>query len=430
MPSVPRNGLNWILQTGYSTALLFSRNELSSHASAAAYYFLLAIAPLILVLVSLLNTSLINYPELTSDLFAFLSQFNPQLNEDFFRRIGILQAQTAVSGLGLLGFLWTSRLIISSVQSAFGVIFPSSRSRNFFWSNLLSMVLVPGVLLLLLASAVFNVILRFLHSKIVQFFWLERLYDLLLSLSGLFLPVALVYALVFICYRFLPLTRPKTWHAALGAGLCTLAIFGMKTAFVHFVSLAKYHVVYGSLGAVIFLLLWVYMVFLVFFLFAQFVHVAGRIDIIALDRIIAARGHVGGVRQRLEELFFGRSERILARYARRYEPGEEIFKQGDSSFRIYYLLQGRVTLLETRDAAGERIVASIEPGQLFGEMAYLLKESQMFTARADGHAMLLNISPRVFENLLDHSPDAARMIITSMGKRLRQVARSGSASLQ
>lgn len=421
MFSLARNGLNWIMQAGYSTALLFSKNELSSHASAAAYYFLLALAPMILVVVSLLNTSLINYPELTADLFAYLSQFNAQLNEDFFRRIGILQAQSAVSGLGLLGFLWTSRLIISSMQSAFGVIFPSSRSRNFFWSNVLSMVLVPGVLTLLLLSAVFNIVIRFLHRQVEQFTWLERLYELLFSLSGLILPVALVFGLIFICYRFLPLTRPKTWHAALGAGLCTLSIFGLKTAFVQFVSLTRYHVVYGSLGAVIFMLLWVYLVFLVFFLFAQFVHVAGRIDIIALDKIIAPRGQSGGFRQRLEERLFGRSDRVLARYARRAGKGESIYKRGDRDTEIYFLLQGRIALINDQDRGSvEQPASVIEPGQVFGEMSYLLGEPRMYTARAEGEVMLLNISPQAFESLLEQSPDVARKIIASMGRRLRQ----------
>lgn len=90
--NVLHSGLSWTLQTDYSRAVLFSRNKLFSHASAAAYYFLLAIGPLILVLVSVLNTSLISYPELTAELFELLARFNPQLNEDFFRRIGVLQA--------------------------------------------------------------------------------------------------------------------------------------------------------------------------------------------------------------------------------------------------------------------------------------------------------------------------------------------------
>jgi membrane protein len=419
--------LNWILQTGYSTALLYSKNELSSHASAAAYYFLLAIAPMILVVVSILNTSLINYPELTADLFAFLSQFNEQLNEDFFRRIGILQAQTAVSGLGLLGFLWTSRLIISSVQSAFGVIFPSTRSRSFFWSNALSMVLVPGVLTLLLLSAVFNIVIRFLHQRVEQIAWMERLYDVLLSLSGLVLPVALVFGLIFVCYRFLPLARPGTWHAVLGAGLCTLAIFGLKTAFVHFVSLATYHIVYGSLGAVIFLLLWVYLVFLVFFLFAQFVHVAGRIDIIALDKIIAPQGEGEGLGSRLERSLFGRSRRIFFKYAKRVKDGELVFAQGDQDKEIYYLHQGRVEILRRQSEQEEPAsVAQIEQGQIFGEMAYLLGEGRTATARAKGEVELLLIPPKVFEGLLEQSPAVARKIIASMSRRLKQATRSGS----
>ena len=421
MASMVRGGLNWILQTGYSTVLLFSKNEMFSHASAAAYYFLLAIPPMILVLVSLLNTSLINYPELTADLFAFLSQFNEQLNEDFFRKIGILKAEPAIGGLGLLGFLWTSRLIISAVQSAFGVIFPSSRSRSFFWSNLLSMVLVPGVLVLLMLSALFNVVIRLLHQYVERFGWVERLYDLLLSLTGIALPLALVFGLIFICYRFLPLAAPKTRHAALGAGLCTLAIFGLKTVFMEFVSLARYHIMYGSLGVLIFMLLWVFLVFTVFLLFAQFVQVAGRIDIIALDKIISLQNNTGSFGQRLENALFRKSKRIYARYARQTGNGEFIFRQGDTDVEIYYLLGGQVEILADQpDAGALKHVATIEEGHIFGEMAYLLGENRMYSARARGDTELLRIPPGVFESLLGRNPAVARKIITSMGSRLKQ----------
>ena len=418
-----QRGLNWILQTGYSTVLLFSRNEMFSHASAAAYYFLLAIPPMILLLVSLLNTSLINNPELTAALFAFLSQFNEQLSEDFFRKIGILEAKTAVSGLGLLGFLWTSRLIISAVQSAFGVIFPSSLSRSFFWSNLLSMVLVPGVLVMLLLSALFNAAIRLLSRHLERFAWLERLYDLMLPLTGIFLPAALVFGLIFICYRFLPMAGPRSRDAALGAGFCTLSIFGLKALFMRFVPLAGYHIMYGSLGVVIFMLLWVYLVFTVFFLFAQFVQVAGRIDIIALDKIISLQDNNGGFGSRLENALFVRSKRVHARYARQVKDGEYIFRQRDTDSEIYYLFSGRIEILSDKPDSGEPDhIATIEEGDIFGEMAYLLGEERLYSARAVGDSVLLRISPDIFESLLGQSPAVARKIITSMGLRLKQTA--------
>ncbi|TVQ95986.1 MAG: YihY family inner membrane protein [Desulfovibrionales bacterium] len=421
------DGLNWFLQTSFGTVQQFLKNQLSSHASAAAYYFLLSIGPLVLVVVSILNTSLVNFPELTAELFVFLSQFNEELNEDFFRRIGILQAQTAISGLGLLGVLWTSRLIISSIQSAFGVIFPSERSRSFVWSYLLSLVLVPGVLTLLLLSALTNVILRFLHDKLEEISWLVQIYDLLLKLSGFVVPLVLVFGLIFICYRFLPLTKPKMWHAALGAGLCTLAIHGLRVAFLQYVSLASYNYVYGSLGAVIFLLLWVYLVFLLFFLFAQFVEVADRVDILALDRIIAPQGTSSGISGRVEDRLFGSSRRIFSKYAQSVLEGNVVYRKGDQGRDIYYLRSGKVQLFNESPTSSSKPLAVIEPGQFFGETAYLLDQPRLSTARAEADSELLLLTPSVFENLLAQSPSVSRKIISSLGLRLKQATKVAEA---
>lgn len=421
------DGLNWFLQTTYGTVLQFLNNQLSSHASAAAYYFLLSIGPLILVVVSILNTSLVNHPELTAELFAFLAEFNKELNEDFFRRIGILQAQTAIGGLGLLGVFWTSRLIISSIQSAFGVIFPSDRSRSFVWSNLLSLVLVPGVLTLLLLSALANVILRFLHDKLEEIAWLIQIYDLLLTLSGFVVPLALVFGLIFICYRFLPLSKPSAFHAALGAGLCALSIHGLKLAFMQYVSLASYNYVYGSLGAVIFLLLWVYLVFLLFFLFAQFVEVAGRVDILALDRIIAPQNNSSGIGGRVEGKLFGSSRRIFSKYAQNVPGGEIVYRTGEQGQDIYYLHSGKVLLFNENPTPSSKPLAVIEPGHFFGETAYLLNQPRLSTAQAETDSELLLLSPKVFEGLLAHSPSVSRKIISSLGLRLKQATKAAKA---
>lgn len=413
-------GLNWFLQAGYSTAFLFLKNQLASHASGVAYYFLLAVGPLVLVVISILNTSLVNYPELTKDLFALLEKFSEQLDEEFFRNIGVLETQVALSGLSLLGLLWTSRLIVSAVQSAFGVIFPSPRARNPLWSNLLSLVLLPVILTLLGLSAASNVAIRFLRDEVEHYPWLENFYNLLLSLSGSVAPLLLIFSLIFLCYRFLPLERPRTWHAALGAGLCTLAILGLKIAFIHFVSLATYNYVYGSLGAVLFLLLWVYLLFLVFYLCAQFVEVAGRIDAIALDRIIALQDGAGGVGERLEHWLFGRSRRIVSRYVRRIPAGGWVYRAGDAGPEIFYLQRGVVDIIPPSDSVETAPIATIMPGHFFGEMAYLLNEPQLADARAREETDLLIIPPSMFEALLAQSPDASRRIIESMSRHLRQ----------
>ncbi|SDB05477.1 membrane protein [Desulfonatronum thiosulfatophilum] len=416
------DGLNWFLQTTYGTVLQFLKNQLTSHASAAAFYFLLSIGPLILLVISLLNMSLINNPELSDRLFNFLTEFNEELNEDFFRTIGIFESQVAISGLGFLGFLWTSRLIISSIQSAFHVIFPSSRTRNFLWSNLLSMVLVPGVLTLLLLSALFNIIIRFLYNQLQVIIQMEHVYEPLLYLSGWIVPLGLVFGLIFVCYRFLPLAKPNTWHALLGAGLFTLSIHGLRVIFVEFITLASYNYIYGSLGAVIFLLLWVYVIFLLFFLFAQFVEVAGQVDIFALDRIIDPQNGSGGIGNRVETRLFTRSRRIFSKYSRKVRAGEVIYRQGDRHREIFYLYSGRVEYFDESKPDVATHLEDVEPGQFFGETAYLLQHSHIVATRAKEDSELLLVPPHVFESLLAHSPSVSRKVIKSLSLRLKQVA--------
>ncbi|GAB6058262.1 YhjD/YihY/BrkB family envelope integrity protein [Desulfonatronum parangueonense] len=416
------DGLNWFLQTMYGTVLQFLKNNLTSHASAAAFYFLLSIGPLILLIVSLLDMSLINNPDLSDRLFNFLTQFNEELNEDFFRRIGIFESQVAISGLGFFGFLWTSRLIISSIQSAFSVIFPSTRTRNFLWSNLLSLVLVPGVLTLLLLSALFNMIIRFLYNQLQVIIQMEQVYEPLLYLSGWIVPLGLVFGLIFVCYRFLPLAKPNTRHAVLGAGLCTLSIHGLRLIFVEFITLASYNYIYGSLGAVIFLLLWVYVIFLLFFLFAQFVEVAGQVDIFALDRIIDPQTRSEGIGQKIETRLFNRSRRIFSKYSRKVKAGEVIYRKGDRHRHIYYLYSGSVEYFDEKEPDAASRLDDVEPGQFFGETAYLLDHSHIVGTRARENSELLLVPPHVFESLLAHSPAVARKVIESLSLRLKQVA--------
>ncbi len=421
-PAGLRSNLQWLMQTFYSTVQLFMKNELDSHASAAAYYFLLSIAPLILAIVALVDTSILNYPSLTKKLFQLLAQFNPQLTESFFRKIGILQKQGTVSTLGLIGFFWGSRLIISSIQSAFSIIFPSPKSRNFVWSTLLSLILVPFVLILLMVSTLMNTAVRFLQHLLDRIDIVDGLDDLFLSISGEVLPIVLILGLIFFCYRTLPVSRPPRQHALVGAALCTLSIFVLKAGFMLVAKYLKYNVVYGSLSAIVALLLWVYLVFMVFFFFAQFVHAAGKVDVFALDTIIA-QPQGRGVGSWLDSLLFRRSRRIFQKYAIALADGDSIPFSGGSDQPIAYVHRGTIDIFlkQTNETV---LLATLESGQICGELAYLPEQGEM-ELRARGDAEILMLPPQVFESMLEHNPDLARRIIEDLSRRMILAAQNG-----
>ena len=59
------------------------------------------------------------------------------------------------------------------------------------------------------------------------------------------------------------------------------------------------------------------------------------------------------------------------------------------------------------------------PGEVFGEMAYILGEDRTATARAEEESAVLELPPSIFEQYLASHPDAARHLIGSLSERLR-----------
>jgi len=67
-------------------------------------------------------------------------------------------------------------------------------------------------------------------------------------------------------------------------------------------------------------------------------------------------------------------------------------------------------------------IATIPGGSVFGEMAYLLKESRTATAIAATESILLTLTPDIFEDLLRSSTTFSRDVIQVLCDRLRKTA--------
>jgi small-conductance mechanosensitive channel/CRP-like cAMP-binding protein len=92
--------------------------------------------------------------------------------------------------------------------------------------------------------------------------------------------------------------------------------------------------------------------------------------------------------------------------AREFGAGERIVRQGDTGDSCYVVDGGRAAVLVT-DGTGERQVAVLEPGSLFGEMSLLTGEPRSATVRAQGDVRLLVLSVPALRTALERSPRLA-----------------------
>jgi len=99
-----------------------------------------------------------------------------------------------------------------------------------------------------------------------------------------------------------------------------------------------------------------------------------------------------------------------------FEPGQEVFEQGDVGDRVYVMLSGAAEVV--RD--GQR-VAALGRGDYFGEMAVLGGAQRNATVRCTEEMDVLVLPRREFAMLSGSLPELRRSFETTAGERARSI---------
>lgn len=414
LSAAARDRLDWLSQVGYLSGQLFLRNELINHAAAISFYFLLSIVPIVLLLLYAANL-LTQLPQLAANMPLLFVALWDQLNLGALKALGALPEQTraVAGGASLLTLVMASRGLLNALQSAFRVIFADGK-RSFWHAWLMSLLAMPLAFGLIVLAIVAQRVLDYLSRMAL----LGQHLAANLGLAGGVISFLVLWLLIFTAYLHIPVPRPPRKTAAIVSLLCVLSILALKAGFGYFMRLDNYQAIYGTLGTVVFSLIWVYIVALIFLAWAQALYAAGRVDVIGLEKLFLASS---GKQATLADRFlFGRSQRLLRKYGRTVAAGTAIIREGETSQLTYFLQSGQVTLM--KDINGQPVkIASLGAGQMFGEMAYLLGEPRTATVVAETEVFLIAFPPTVLEELMATSPALARAIIGTLAQRLKRM---------
>jgi membrane protein len=400
---------------------LFHKHEMLNHAGAAAFFFMLSMTPFFLLLVFAFDRYLMAVPEVSANLFTFLETVHPELNRELLVKMGLLHGKTAAMGaFGVLNLFWAGGCILTAMQRALALIFPSDKKRSSLVINIISFVTLSCLVLLSTLIMFIVMGLNYFRAAAVEHPMAFALFHSLKPIVSSVVPPVTILTAVFIAYRYLPPQKPKTASSLVGALWCAIAIIFLHVFFASFFVVARYSLIYGVLGSVILMVLLVYFSFVFFYFFAEYTFVSDKIDVYLLGRLYYFRSDQDIRGRRIAKFLFTHPRRLFEKYAAYYGPNEALFHEGDSGRDIYYVYRGAIGIYR-RTADGEQRIAMIEAGEIFGEMAYLLGEVRMATARAQGEAVLIKIPPDVFEQLLETNIYFTRELLRVLTNRLRKV---------
>lgn len=94
--------------------------------------------------------------------------------------------------------------------------------------------------------------------------------------------------------------------------------------------------------------------------------------------------------------------------------GTQIMKKGDHGVGFHLILSGGVDVI-----IDERVVASLGPGEYFGEMGLLEDKPRTANVVATSDVKTLTVLSWAFRPMIDRNPALGRMLLEGMTQRLR-----------
>jgi len=173
----------------------------------------------------------------------------------------VLELRGPVGLVGLIGLTWSASSVFTTLVRNINLAWSEAEPRNVFQERLAAFGIVGILTVPLLLSFLSSTILSLLAGLRVPLWEGVAVYDTALwAIASDFLPWLVTFLVFLSLYRWVPNTAVK-WSAAMrGAVVATFLWEVAARAFAWYLGsgLVHYEFIYGSLGTVVTLMLWIY----------------------------------------------------------------------------------------------------------------------------------------------------------------------------
>ncbi len=229
-------------------------------AAAIAYYALLSLFPLVIALVAGATTVLSQEQARTEviDPIVEALPLSDQGAADLRDALeGAGRGAGAIGIVGLLALLWTASGMMGAIRSGLTAVTGEHEGRAFLRGKAvdLAMVLLTGSVLLVVTTV--TLLTRLADEQVLEPLGLSGAWGVFV---GQMTPVVLAFAVLVALLRFVP-AAPISWAGVWrGALVGALGLWVLVNVFALYLeNFARYNAVYGSLGTVVALLVFVFL---------------------------------------------------------------------------------------------------------------------------------------------------------------------------
>ncbi len=236
----------------------FQDDNVSALSAQLAFYLLLSLFPFLLFLLNLFSFISVSYGQFVGN----IAEFFPEEVGVFFR--GVVEEMLGAKSPGLLSIgalvtLWSASRGVSAISFGLNKAYDKTENRSFWKVGAIMLLFTVGVAVMVLAALLFLIFGEVIARDIFSCMDGTEAFTKLWRIFRYIVPILIMLLLFLLLYKWAPNARLRIREVLPGALVSSFGWAATSFVFSYYVTnFASYTRIYGSIGGIIILLLWLY----------------------------------------------------------------------------------------------------------------------------------------------------------------------------
>lgn len=254
------SGLRKVFSASVRVWKSYWRDEVLILSAAVSFYAIFSVIPFLFLLFLLwgylMGSSDTLYGQIVQYAYALFPEIRPEILDDLRT---VVEHRSALGWVGIGFLVWIFDAVFYSIAHSFDRIFGSESKRKYYRIKIFSFALLILAGLVLYASIHIAVLATMIQSSSARIFGMpvpQYLFGSLAFRAGVFLILVGTFTVLFRIVPRVPVRLP----VALAGGVLCAALWSLARVGFHWyvTRVAVFNVIYGTLGALVVLVLWIF----------------------------------------------------------------------------------------------------------------------------------------------------------------------------
>ena len=236
----------------------FKDDDLPSLSAQLSFYLLFSLFPFLLFLLNLLSFTAVSPEAFTESVARFLpGDVNALFRELVSEMVGAKSA--ALLSVSAVAALWGASRGIHAISACLNKACDKDEDRPFWKVTVITVFFTVCIAVMVMATLLFLIFGKVIAQSLFGYLHAEQVFPWLWTLLRYAFPIVMMFLVFFLLYKFIPNCRLTRRQVFPGALFSTTGWIFTSLVFAFYVNhFAGFTRIYGSIGAVILLMTWLY----------------------------------------------------------------------------------------------------------------------------------------------------------------------------